>query len=1293
MFSKFPQKVLALNVNREEQILAMSSSKNTPQRLDIGSDLASGDPASQSNAILAVIALMSAGRDITAYVSHICQHIVGNVNVPFDIRLKAYDVIQASILSDTDTQYVLQGILSDLQLDPGPATEHIQVSAFLAMRRLSTHRLVGFMSDPKVIPIVRGHLQHSPPPVRAAGVQSIAMVMSFDTMMKLLKENKNLETLFSNFIKNVSNMLVDSDPELTLGGAQALQSVLQTMSEKVRAGCVAFGKSVVGSTESQYSQATILALSICEEAVVTIDGMFAEIVPKFRTLSLDYKRQVLQFLVSYLDAKVLVYSMNTFDYRPGEILRHQMDEVVNFLAECAANFDPPLVIESTKALLSLVKIDKSSASLYSQVTISIQSCIDSINSLEGRYQHVAQRGLLDAFLSHMDALPPAQQVTLFGTLPRMIATIPSARQRVKSFVRLWYSVAAYDWKMNSCIKSIIEETDEGSVVPISEVQHILLEKHMKDCIAGTYAKDVKAPNVRYHDPVYREEVVGSLLYVLLTHPAPVTGLANSASLGKTSANSALITATGIQAAGSALDWLFTSKASLQNTKPCLGWDRVSGLSTTGTTLCVDLWLQLLLRCISISTQLKARINNLPDNHLGGDTASTKEDSDDEADGVTNLIPALKHRAALMEVEFQGLLQQIATNWRALHPIIRPRAIWICANNLKFKSIVDVSWNSLVDALKSLLVEAEHVGSSNPSRYFPSVAEGSIRTYPLTDSKRRSAHDPFVAAASGETEEVCVLVLERLANLLSNNHHGELKGKLSDIGGMLESLTKICNSKNHLSPSSVQRLERVLKLLGPISSSQREGSKNDGRAMGGTISVRHSITSKVEKEHMPPQNAVVDLKDDKGSMSVSYPSTVPSSPSLVNSDVVRRYQQVWGDLQGAIISSEDSLIESPQAALGDANVGLPSLSTTLEVLEIDQDENSFNRQHSWAEVTGLFSPVALYFSHSLEPSSSTIRLKCRIENKTSDKISGIEVQLMMGGPIAMHRRPISYKIKPLSSLDFYEWEIPCRCLSFGWPVVQSFLILPVECPSTLGQTFSSGSIRCKPYAVSPLELILKSNRAIFPAEFFQLWQTFPHRANAYATPVDRGMIGVVKVLSAIESAGLVCCSKVLVSGSGGMYAAYSGISWSGHTIALIVTSVTLPSRKGGNKAGASKDIILNFHFGSDVSEVIVPMRGHEHELLTQLTRGRATPVSSPHAIAINNIDPGSKQQKEEVEEPRMQSTFSFFKSMIHSSDSDEEEQDEYEKKRKAAIEKRQNIQETCALTSAAVDMWRHLQQSS
>jgi hypothetical protein len=46
---------------------------------------------------------------------------------------------------------------------------------------------------------------------------------------------------------------------------------------------------------------------------------------------------------------------------------------------------------------------------------------------------------------------------------------------------------------------------------------------------------------------------------------------------------------------------------------------------------------------------------------------------------------------------QGMLLQIASNWRALHPVVRPRAVWICCYHLQFKSVLDAAWNSIVDA--------------------------------------------------------------------------------------------------------------------------------------------------------------------------------------------------------------------------------------------------------------------------------------------------------------------------------------------------------------------------------------------------------------------------------------------------------------------------------------------------------------------------------------------------------------------------------------------------------------------
>lgn len=39
------------------------------------------------------------------------------------------------------------------------------------------------------------------------------------------------------------------------------------------------------------------------------------------------------------------------------------------------------------------------------------------------------------------------------------------------------------------------------------------------------------------------------------------------------------------------------------------------------------------------------------------------------------------------------------------------------------------------------------------------------------------------------------------------------------------------------------------------------------------------------------------------------------------------------------------------------------------------------------------------------------------------------------------------------------------------------------------------MRCKPYNVSPLQLLAPPSHAITPAEFYQLWQALPHRAQA------------------------------------------------------------------------------------------------------------------------------------------------------------------------------------------------------
>ena len=41
--------------------------------------------------------------------------------------------------------------------------------------------------------------------------------------------------------------------------------------------------------------------------------------------------------------------------------------------------------------------------------------------------------------------------------------------------------------------------------------------------------------------------------------------------------------------------------------------------------------------------------------------------------------------------------------------------------------------------------------------------------------------------------------------------------------------------------------------------------------------------------------------------------------------------------------------------------------------------------------------------------------------------------------------------------------------------------------------AEASMRCRPYNVSPLQLLAPPTHAVSPAEFYQLWQALPHRA--------------------------------------------------------------------------------------------------------------------------------------------------------------------------------------------------------
>jgi hypothetical protein len=152
-------------------------------------------------------------------------------------------------------------------------------------------------------------------------------------------------------------MLVDKSKIVVAAACFALQTVLNSMGEKVKLASFTNSRHIkIGDQKSQHSQATALAVLICEDIALTIDDIYAEVLARFRSLPIDSKRETLEFLVLFLDTKVMLHSLSGLDHQPGEILGHQLDEAVYFFSECTASFDPSLVVEATRALLKLVKV-------------------------------------------------------------------------------------------------------------------------------------------------------------------------------------------------------------------------------------------------------------------------------------------------------------------------------------------------------------------------------------------------------------------------------------------------------------------------------------------------------------------------------------------------------------------------------------------------------------------------------------------------------------------------------------------------------------------------------------------------------------------------------------------------------------------------------------------------------------------------------------------------------------------------------------------------------------------------
>ena len=1413
------------------------------QQFDLREELLCGDPSRQSRSLLAILGLLSAGKEVSSYTTLICQSILGNANVNPPLRATAYDVVAASSPSDADCARLASAIAADLQKGtPGD----LRVKALGALELLPSHRVLGLVKVPAHGDRLVAALRSPSPNVRAASILHVLKLLDMDAVaaaaysLQLTRsrgnattttingsgsggngvgsndndkddndddEASNIAAIFSDAVAAAEEGLTDDDVMMVAASCAALRVLMNYTATTTAATTTTTPGPIVplpsggGSSSSAPQQAATTVVLKSEraraaavrtffsyKAIEAMSRMFAVAVARFRSLPLAVQCEVPPLLCAYLRA------LDSPAPSVSSARGHAFEESAALMSEFVRSGDPPAVLAAAQGLFELADMDAASATLQALLPSAIAAAVGAATAAAGHQREVAQQAVLNLLLNHLDVLPSIQRAALFPRLTPMIAGMSAANDRVRALYLLWSAVCSYDWSAAAQSRSTATRSANVALPPppptTSQLQFLLLDVYIKEAVSGAVPANANAttlspagppPHPRYREPIFREEMVGSLLYVLLTHPRPSGVMAASPTSSVTAASTAIAQASAAQAASAAVDWMHSANIALQGTKACLGWDRMAGMPTTGSTAAADMWLQLLLRCIQLSSILKVKlgpVTRVVEEHqrqyqeqVAAAAAAASAAANDDAnaaplppqqpvppvqpqDPAILALAGLVRRSNELEGEMQGMLLQIAANWRALHPMVRPRAVWLCACHLRLRSVVDAAWTSLADAIHGLLVDARagERGSSVATGLVAAVTEGSLkapsgptRAGDGSTGTGASRHEAGVAAGAGEAEEVALLSLERMTGLLASAHHGTLEGKLSSVANLLEKLIGVLTSMCAYNPSSLERLHRMGEQLKPISthtgSSQGGGGGGDATATtaDGATTTPAMVVVELTAHISANTNTNTNYNGSQGG--ASYPSTLPTAAALFSAPEATRYRKFLEQLQAAALaksivaaggsaavaaaakatssSSPSSVAEASirgllsaaptatncatasAASMITATHGLPTLqqlATLLDASSVSQSDDASAarlRQQGGVEVTGPATPVTLFLNHTVDPGAGSIWLRCTVMNRTLQPLSGVAVTLLLGGPVAGNRRPLVYKLStlpPSGEASVTQWEVPLLVNGFGWPVVQPAVTVPATVPSGV-----QPSLRCRPYSISPLQLLAPPSRAMSPAEFYQRWQAMPHKACLAAAPAEAGPLGVQRVLAAAEGAGLTCVMKAVVPVAGGVHAAFHGTSWSGgESISVVVTSAVEPSSSGGGGSSTTsrptKAVVLHLHFGSESAEVVAHVRGHEGELLTQLTGGAAVPAvgaaTMASSIAMDVDRRKDKRQEEEEDRPARISTFSFLRSVTMQGDvqagggGDEEDEDEVE--RVAAMER-----ETAALQGAALHQWERV----
>eukprot|EP00887_Chlorella_sp_A99_P000480 scaffold17.g480.t1 len=1205
---------------------------------DVRSDLASGDAVKQTSALMTLCTAVASGRDTGAAISTAIQAILASPSAAPVPRHITYDLVLASpSLSDVDWARVAAAVGQDLQRGVAP---EVRAKALDVLPTLPAHRLAALLEDPQLV-LVRlvAALRSPTDALRAAAVGAVAGLAERPEVASQAAGDAGLLGALMDLWEAVPDALIDETDLVVAAACSAVTALLSAAPGPAQSQEQPQLAEEMLVPEGERATAAGVARSLLGAVQARVHALLGVALARFATLGSVLRVAVPPLLVAYLRSLAPSSLGASEEWSgepaplsalPGEVVEGceasaatcqgpAFEECAAFLVEQLHSVSPAAAMAAAEALLELSQMEGAPVSVLAALPAAAQAIIGAAAGAGGSAVSqqtpsaaAAQPRVLSLLAGSLRSVPTVQQPLLFHRLLLLVASIPQAADRVRALAKLWTAALVHDWGSGGGGGNARRGTPP-------QLQQLLLEPGVREVVSGlpaspTSGSSAAAAFAALADgeqgmsaiagsalPAFREELVGSLLCVLLTHPrAAAVAAAGHGGAAAAAASGAVAQAAALQAAAEAGEWLASAKVALLGTKACLGWDRMAGASTTGTTAA--------LRAHDASARAE------------DGTAATSQQQQPTTLQVAQATA--RRKAAALEMDMQGLLLQIATNWRALHPAVRPRAIWLCCCHLQLKSVPDGGWNSVIDAIRGLLMESR---KSDAAHYGPAVAEGALALPPAATASSSGA-------VPGQAAEVALLCLERLASLVAHNAAvggRELAVQLAPVAGLLERLVRLEQEGSQQGgPALCERLARVSATLLPVATG---GKKQDKQASAKwTGRSRHTVQDGVPTADAGgEQQAAPVVKDllapPSEPASAAYPLTLPSATALFGTPTAHRYRCFLGQLQAAVWGTDSAALggasTAPASDSGRAAGagGLPALMDLVQIL------GGRVGAAAGTEVTGTSTPVSLAIAHVADPARRVIRLQCRVLNRTIEEIRGVEVELTAGGPLAAGcRRPLVFKLEPLPPAEGTSWEASLRVAGFGWPTVQASLRLPVKVPS------GEPVMRCRPYTISPLQLLAPPARPPSPAEFYQQWQCLPHRAMltgvaaAGAGPAaDGAALRVLQGIEAAAAAGLCCVHRATAPAGGASFAAFHGTSWEGQAVGVIVVAgpaaPTVGDAGGGEgegRAGLAAAAAalgapsrLHFFFRSEAPEMIAHLRGHQAELLDQLTGGLVVAAAS------------------------------------------------------------------------------------